>query len=403
MKILYISAKLFNGGAEHVARKNFEIMYKNGHEVMCFTKCDQEVKKYKGIYNNIYESKMKNGKIAYIWSKQSSRELKKILFEFKPDIIHIHSFIPFSPSIGKIIKKYKQILNYKVILTHHTYSMICFNDCLFDYSNDSVCEKCINIKKNKASNCTGKNIVYYYGKKIKAYLWDRYFLGNTIDLHISPSIFLKNKLIESKKYKDEDIEIVYNPCININKKIKYSDRVEEVVYFGRLSNEKNVLILLNVWEELVKEYPIKLSIIGNGPLEEKIKQKLQEKELGNYIDMKGYMSPKTLGEYIKDKKYFILPSKWYENSPVSIIEAYANGLIPLVSNHGGMSEIIDNFNLGYTFKSQDISNIKDTLLEAIKNNHKDYKKIQENIDMVLKQYTLDEYYKRINKIYEKMR
>ena len=85
-------------------------------------------------------------------------------------------------------------------------------------------------------------------------------------------------------------------------------------YVGRLSDEKGVYNLLNTAEEL-SEYNLK--VIGTGPLEKDLLSRYRRKN----IEFLGFRSWDYLKEVLSTSKCMIIPSKWYENSPLSIIES----------------------------------------------------------------------------------
>lgn len=56
--------------------------------------------------------------------------------------------------------------------------------------------------------------------------------------------------------------------------------------------------------------------------------------------------------------FTVVPSEWYENFPVSVLEAYACGKPVLASNTGGLSHVVENGNTGFLFEPADVSDLR---------------------------------------------
>lgn len=158
----------------------------------------------------------------------------------------------------------------------------------------------------------------------------------------------------SNKVKDSLIE--YNPIINKNliqiipnsiyipafKDKKYDFKnIIQVVFIGRIENsQKGVLLLPDIIEQLKKEgFPVRLSIIGEGPDEDRLKDKIQRLKLQNEIKIVGYLSYETVMKVIPEYDFLIMPSN-LEGLPFVLLEAMVNGVIPIVSLLPGITDML---------------------------------------------------------------
>ena len=108
----------------------------------------------------------------------------------------------------------------------------------------------------------------------------------------------------------------------------------------------------------------KLKIVGTGPEEEALKAYVAEHRAEQKIEFVGYRKGDELKELIRDASFVVVPSEWYENNPMTIIEAYSAG-IPVIGAHiGGIPEIIDEGRTGYLFPSGDIQGLKEAITKA---------------------------------------
>lgn len=399
IKILFVISNLSGGGAEHVARKNIEIFLNNDNYKVAVITNDLHWGNNLNIKKYITKDfRLSNNKIEKIRDTLGVRDNYKImsecLKEFNPNIIHIHDYIPFTHTLLKALKEHKSKHSCKVILTHHTYNFVCTNDSLYDYNKNRICEKCIGKFDHTiiCNKCTGK-----YSTSIAKYLQKKMVnkqLNDLIDVHIAPSEFMKNVLL--KRNNDLNIEVIYNPCLDkLNKNIN-GNKADKIVFFGRVNIEKNIENFARIFSNNI--FNKNLVIIGTGNSSEAIKKIIEKNYNENITFIHKFLNTEDLYNMIKDARYFVLPSIWYENSPVSIVEAINWGLIPITSNIGGMKELIEYFNYGHYFDPRDESSI----INCIKNldNHYNADSMKkENIQNKLKVFLVDNYKIKIEELY----
>lgn len=115
-----------------------------------------------------------------------------------------------------------------------------------------------------------------------------------------------------------------------------------ILFAGRLVVEKGIFVLLNSIQMVIKKYPnIKLHICGDGYLKDELDEFIIKHGLESYICFKGFLNKKEmLAEYQK-ADIAIFPSL-YEPFGLVVLEAMACGLPIIVTNTGGMSEIVNH-------------------------------------------------------------
>ena len=106
------------------------------------------------------------------------------------------------------------------------------------------------------------------------------------------------------------------------------------LYFGRLVRDKGVQTLIAASANA----GTKLKIAGTGPADTEFRR-LAEK-LDADVEFLGFRSGQALHKLIADARAVVLPSEWYENSPVSLLEAYALGKPVIGADIGGIPEMI---------------------------------------------------------------
>jgi glycosyltransferase involved in cell wall biosynthesis len=138
---------------------------------------------------------------------------------------------------------------------------------------------------------------------------------------------------------------------------QYSDRV---LYVGRLSSEKNIVPMA----ELFIGSNIQLDIIGSGECLTKLIN-LRDNHNAN-INIIGPIDNSSLAQYYKKYKILLLLSK-YEGHPKTLLEAMSTGVIPVGLNVQGINSVIDDGVNGFLVES--ISDEVLSLINSIINNH----------------------------------
>jgi glycosyltransferase involved in cell wall biosynthesis len=118
-------------------------------------------------------------------------------------------------------------------------------------------------------------------------------------------------------------------------------------YIGRLSPEKGLRTLIRA--AAAARQPVRLA--GVGPQEAELRALAAELQAD--VTFLGYQTGDALHATIAGSRAIVLPSEWYENAPISILEAYALGRPVIGARIGGIPELIHEGDTGATFRSRD--------------------------------------------------
>jgi glycosyltransferase involved in cell wall biosynthesis len=144
--------------------------------------------------------------------------------------------------------------------------------------------------------------------------------------------------------------------------------------------------------------------MGEGPQEIFLKKRVQELGLNDEIKFIGFRKKwsKDWTWYNKKAKLNILPSLWFDNSPVSISEAMAFGTVPLVSDRGGTREMVVAGESGLVFEAGLITDLAGKISAVIRGEI-DIKKMQKKaVERVAYLNGEERYYKKLMKIYKEL-
>ncbi len=327
-----------------------------------------------------------------LYSFEAKRKIARLIEMEKPDIAHIHNiYHQISPSIIDTLKKN----GIPTVMTLHDYKLTCPAYILL--LNGHVCEGCSNgkyynvflnrcIKGSRTKSALNMLEMYLHHKILHIY--------EKINILISPSKFLMQKTREMG-ISSEIVHLPnfldasgYNPAYNREEK--------SIVYFGRLFKEKGVPTLIDA----VKGLDIKLKIIGEGPQQQMLKNKVSTEKVTN-VDFLGYLQGEELQNNIKKSMFAIIPSEWYENNPRSVIEAFALGKPVVGSRIGGIPELVKDWETGLTFEAGNSEDLSQKICILLKNQNKIEEMGKKARALVEEEFNAENHYHGLMAIYKK--
>ena len=398
MKILMINKFLYpNGGSETYIFKLGDYLKKCGHEVQYFGM--EHKGRIVGNRVNAYTSDMdfhggsKLAKLTYplktIYSKEARTKIRKVLEDFQPDVCHLNNFnFQLTPSVILEIVSWRKAAKKpcRIVYTAHDYQLVCPNHMCNNPNTHQNCEKCLG---GHFINCTKGKCIHGSTAKsavgtAEGYFWKWNGVYNHLDKIICCSAFMKSKMDSNPIFKSKTVTVhnfMDKPQPESVQKKDY------VLYFGRFSEEKGIKTLIKACEMLPD---IPFVFAGTGPLEQAVSNVPNVKNVG-------FQSGEDLKKFIREAKFSVYPSEWYENCPFSVMESQMYGTPVLGADIGGIPELIQVGKTGELFQS---GNGKD-LKRKIEKFWGD-KKLCEEYSANCKDIsfdTIDEYYEKIMKVY----
>ena len=319
-------------------------------------------------------------------SQEVKRKISRLLDDFKPDVVHVHNI---HTQLSPVLVELAHQRGIRTVWTLHDYKLLCPRyDCL--RNGKEICEICFGGDKAfcKTHKCMkGSVLASWIGYK-EAVMWNRERLEACTDLFICPSRFMAEKMAQGGFRKDK-LKVLCN-FIDVEKcrKDDYS-KDDYYCYVGRLSHEKGVATLI----EAAARLPYKLKVIGGGPLLEQLK--IKNEQLKGNVELLGYRQWEEIKEIAGRARFTVIPSEWYENNPLSVIEAECIGTPVLGARIGGIPELIEEGVSGMTFESGSADDLTEKI-KAMFAAKFDYKAI---VDVAMKRYNAENYYGEIMKCY----
>ena len=279
----------------------------------------------------------------------------KYIQEIKPDIIHIQHLKGLSASFISIAKKRK----IPTVLTLHDYWFMCNTIQLFT-SSGKRCSgpryglKCPNCLLPPTMNPVLIRGLYPFLAILFVFrtLYLRHLL-NKVDLIISPSNFLRQKFIghgiSERKiiFSDHGMNasLVKTYRRRRNGKLRFS-------FIGSVMPHKGVHVLIEAFNKL-KDKKVELRVYGEPGYAPSYYERLEQMAANPGIKFMGRFDNNQVYKILAKTDVMIIPSIWYENSPITMHEAALAGVPVLASNIGGMAELVERMKNGLLFKVED--------------------------------------------------
>ncbi|MFT6734790.1 MAG: glycosyltransferase involved in cell wall biosynthesis [Polaribacter sp.] len=301
-------------------------------------------------------------------AKHMYQDFADLLERYKPTVIHFHHYAHMGLEMIKVVKT--TLPSTRILLTLHEYMAICFN-------NGQM------VKKNSTKLCYESNptdCAQCFPEKSSADFFMRKQYIQTIfelvDMFISPSHFLidrykawgipADKMVMIENGQPTSKGTAPRPIAEREKRGRFA-------FFGQINPFKGVDVLLEAFAALpvnIQEQ-VHLDIHGaNLHLQEETFQTnigiLLEKLQGT-VTLHGSYEPHEMPKLLKECDWMIIPSIWWENSPMVIQEAYNHGRPVISADIGGMAEKIIDGETGYYFRSGSHQSLAFVIEKAIIN------------------------------------
>jgi glycosyltransferase involved in cell wall biosynthesis len=265
-----------------------------------------------------------------LYSLEARRNMGRLLDAEKVDLAHLHNvYHQLSPSILAPLRR----RGIPVVMTVHDYKLVCPVYTLL--SNGEICERCVgghfaNAVRYRCNRGSFTGSALVAGETWLHRSLDLYQRG--IDMFVTPSSFARDKLIEGG-YPAERIHLLPNFVDPAGFQPTYTPG-SYFVYSGRLADQKGVDVLL----EAARTAGVEVKIAGEGPAESNLRTLASR--LSVNAEFLGYLESDALAGMVAGARAVVVPSRWHENCPLTVLESMAWGKPVIGTQVGGMPELV---------------------------------------------------------------
>ncbi len=305
------------------------------------------------------------------------REVRRIIEEFEPDVIHIQMLL----GIGQAAMRYGKRFNIPVVATNHA-----IPENLMD-----------NIRLLAPISKPINYLITEYGARFHS----------KADYVTMPTQAAIDMLVNGReKLPDIPIQAVSNgidlsrfkpgkPSAAIYKKFEIPKDRLVISYVGRLDSEKHIWVLIDAFSKLVKRTnkPLHLLIVGFGTDSDRLENQVYQLDLHDHVTFTGRVTDDEIVELQKVGDIFCMPSP-SELQCIAAMEAMASGKPLVAVDAGAVKELCQNDRNGFLCEKDNVEQITDSLETLVGDEKLRAKYAKESLAIVKTHditYTLDQF------------
>ncbi|MGB8887822.1 MAG: glycosyltransferase [Candidatus Korobacteraceae bacterium] len=330
------------GGEDAVVGAEVELLRRAGHRVVQYVRDNSAIASFTPLRKaSLF--------VSATWDRAAYARIRALIRKERPDIAHCHNLLPqVSPAAYYACKS----SGIPVVQTLHNYRLFCPAGTCFHQS--AVCGKC------------SRSLAYSLGRgcyrdsplqtaavalMLSAHRW-RGTWNQAIDAYLAPSRFCREYFVAAGL---PSAKVHLKPNFLVRDPGERTARGDYALFAGRLSAEKGVLEMLDVWRRLSH---IPLVIAGDGPLYDQARC-LIERSASRHIKLLGGLDPQQTLAQMKGARFLVFPSRWNEPFGLGLIEAAACGVPAIASRIGAIPELVIDNQTGLLFDPQNFNELVD--------------------------------------------
>jgi glycosyltransferase involved in cell wall biosynthesis len=329
-----------------------------------------------------------------IWSKASYQRMRELLREERPDVVHVHNFFPvLSPSIYYACRE----ADVPVVQTLHNYRLICPAATL--YRDGHICEECLEHGPWRGALHACYKDSYFGGATVALMIQThraRHTWTEMVDRYIALTEFSRQKMIAGGLPAEK---VVVKPNFVLDDPGMRAGQGEYALFVGRITDIKGIPVLLEAWQKLETRVP--LVIAGDGPFRAEMERSIAEHQIKD-VHYRGRLTREQTTQAMKNARFLVFPSIWYEGFPVTMVEAFACGLPVICSRLGSMQEIVADGRTGMHFEAGNADDLAKTVAWAWDHPERTIAMGQSAREEFEARYTPRKNYEMLMQIYEKV-
>lgn len=287
-----------------------------------------------------------------LWSPSSGRGMAQAIRRFRPDVLHLHNiYHQLSPSVLAAARR----AGVPVVMTLHDYKLACPSYQMLDHGR--LCDACVTGGTMQAARrrCKGGSLGASTVLSVESTLHRYTHAYSPVGIFVSPSRFLAEVMGRAGVY-PERMRVI-NHFADVSGTPVATRPGTGFTFAGRLSHEKGVDTLIRAVAQLPDA---SLQVAGDGP-ERAALERLATEVAPGRVHFHGRLAKPELGELVRASLATVVPSRWNENQPMTILESFGAGVPVVVTRLGGMPELVTDGRDGLVVPHEDPAALADAL------------------------------------------
>ena len=393
MRILQVHNRYVRpGGEDAVVENEAELLRSHGHEVLMYERSNNEIR-------DVSLGEQVRRGLETTWSARSYAEMRRVLRERRPDIVHAHNTFPLiSPAVYWAAARE----GIPVVQTVHNYRLVCANGLLM--RSGAACMDCVEGNLVSRSLTALRHRCYRDSLlatgAVVAMQVTHTCIGtyaDKVDAYVALTDFAKSVLVRGG-FPSDRIHIRPNhiedpvPLYPLNR-----PRKKQIVFVGRVVHEKGLDLLLDAWTRLDRS-GWSLVIAGDGPDRALLQQRFPDSQNVRWL---GWRSKEEVLREVAHSAYLAVPSRCYEGLPMAVVEAFALGTPVIGPRHGPFPELIGSDTRGVAFDPSNVTDLVSALRRAVDADAKIWSEMSRSARVhYVSYFTADHTYRLLIDIYD---
>lgn len=280
-------------------------------------------------------------------------DLAQLLERIQPDVVHFHHYVHVGIEVIRLVRRVCP--QSRIIVTLHEFIAICMHNGQMVKTDGRLCYQSSPRECHQCFPHVSQEDFFLREQYIKSFF-------NLVDLFISPSEFLRGRYV-AWGIEPERITVVENGLPEGEaaplRELHGDEQRTRFAYFGQINPYKGIDVILGAFAQLTlkQRKQVSLHIYGLGLEQES--EEFQERihelldKLKGTVHLHGPYDPREMGQLMGEIDWVVMGSKWWENSPLVIQEAFKFGRPIITPDIGGMAEKVKPGKGGLNYRARD--------------------------------------------------
>lgn len=385
------------GGSDRYFMELGDVLSANGHRVIPF--CARHPENLESPYQSYFPASIntENPSVAdavrFVYSSEARRSISALLDRETVELAHLHIY--YGKLTSSILGPLKS-QGIPIVQTLHEYKHLCaVYTCI---RHDEICEACAgsSFYHCVTGRCNRGSLIRSLGSAVESYVSRWLGSVDNVDHFIGASQFMTDKMI-SIGIPAEKISTIHN-FVDANRYTPARGSQEYVLYFGRLERTKGIFTLLRAMRDLPG---IRCLIAGEGKAKPELQATIDRYDMDN-VELTGFTSGEKLHDLIRNAACTILPSEWYENCPMSVLESLALATPVIGTRIGGIPELIADEKDGRLVEAGRADQLAAAISELAEYPELAAEAGATGREKIERDFGADKHYERVHAVYDKL-
>ena len=406
MRVLQIHKFFYpHAGSETVLFHTRDLLAARGHDVIDFAMAHPSnvQSPYSGYFTRRRDyvdhsrplSIRARDALSSVYSFDVRQKLRKLIVDLRPDVAHMH-IIYHQLTLSVVDELVRQQV--PSVLTLHDYKIGCPAHTL--YRDGQPCSLCTDghVENVLIHSCIKDSRPASLLAAIEARVARQRHTYTKIDAYIAPSTFAGN-VATNAGVDPKTIHVIPNflPYDEIGKPLSALEEKPRFFFAGRLEEVKGIREMLNVFTARNPELGTLILAGAGGELEDLVRSTADASENIEYL---GRLTRHQVRQQLQRSRAILVPARWHENNPMSLLEARAMGIPVICTDMGGLPEMVENGVDGLLVRRADAEDLSKAIKRLATDRDLAHEMGRHGHDRFLRDNTPDAHYGRLMTAYQ---